>query len=290
MSHNPFRPFVDALVAARDGATTVRMPVPPVALRTATAASQPDGPTVLLFAPHPDDECIQGGLALRLGREDGCSVVDVPVTLGSKVERKAGRRAELEAALTHLGWSVRDLIDRGLERVNEAGRRDAPEAWAEGVGLVAEALQATEPAVIMLPHRQDWNSTHIGVHLLVMEALANLPPSFATTVVQTEYWGQLPNPNLMVELTPEHVADLVAATACHVGEVERNPYHLSLPAFLMDCVRRGGEIVGGQGGEAPNFMFAALYRVDDWRDGRLQPRFEGGRVITGEQTAGPLLY
>ena len=86
-------------------------------------------------------------------------------------------------------------------------------------------------------------------------------------------------PNLMVESTVEDVADLVAATSFHAGEVQRNPYHLRLPAWMQDNVRRGSEIVGGQGGTAPSFTFATLYGVRRWSRGRLHPAYPGGRLL-----------
>src|SRR5437899_3341959 len=46
----------------------------------------PDAPRALFFAPHPDDECIAGGLALRLMREARMKVINVAVTQGSKKE------------------------------------------------------------------------------------------------------------------------------------------------------------------------------------------------------------
>lgn len=36
----------------------------------------------------------------------------------------------------------------------------------------------------------------------------------------------------------------------HAGEVKRNPYHLRLPAWMMDNVRRGSEVIAGPGSEA----------------------------------------
>ena len=46
---------------------------------------------VLIFAPHPDDECITGALALRLMREAGKQIINIPVTFGSNEKRHAGR-------------------------------------------------------------------------------------------------------------------------------------------------------------------------------------------------------
>ena len=46
----------------------------------------PNAPKALFFAPHPDDECIVGGMALRLMRQAGMQVLNVAVTHGSKKE------------------------------------------------------------------------------------------------------------------------------------------------------------------------------------------------------------
>ena len=50
-----------------------------------------DAPVALILSPHPDDECVIGGLALRLMRESGVRIVNVAVTLGSNRERQAER-------------------------------------------------------------------------------------------------------------------------------------------------------------------------------------------------------
>ena len=84
------------------------------------------------------------------------------------------------------------------------------------------------------------------------------------------------SPNLMVESTPDDVAEMMTALSFHVGEVERNPYHLLLPAWMQDNVRRGGELVGGQGGAAPDFSFCTLYRLREWRDGALHSPMQAG--------------
>jgi hypothetical protein len=60
------------------------------------------------------------------------------------------------------------------------------------------------------------------------------------------------------------VADLMAALSLHVGEVERNPYHFRLPAWMMDNVRCGAELIAGRGSKAPEFAFATLYHLRRW--------------------------
>lgn len=225
-----------------------------------------DAPKALFFAPHPDDETIIGGLALRLLREGPWNVIDVAVTQGSKKERQAERLQELKAACDYIGFGLIQTAPNGLEKVTPATREKDPGYWSGMVQVVRKILVEQKPRVIFFPHVLDWNGTHIGVHYLVMDAL-RAEPSLECFLVETEFWGQMPNPNLMVELTEQDVAELTAATSFHVGEVKRNPYHLLIPAWMQDNVRRGAELVGGQGGAAPQFMFGQLFRLGRWRNG-----------------------
>ncbi len=245
-------------------------------------------PKALIFSPHPDDECIIGGLALRLFREAGMHVVNVAVTQGSNRARQAARLVELEQACHYLGFGLLTTLPGGLEKITAAARSADPAAWREKVQVIANILTRVQPRVIFLPHDRDWNGTHIGTHWLVVDALRALGPDFACYTVETEFWGAMDNPNLMVESSPADVADLMAATSFHVGEVQRNPYHLRQPAWMQDNVRRGGELVGGQGGAAPDCNFATLYRLRRWQAGTWEPVFNGGRVLSAQASPADL--
>ena len=83
----------------------------------------------------------------------------------------------------------------------------------------------------------------------------------------------------MVESGADDVADLLAALSFHAGEMRRNPYHLRLPAWMQDNVRRGAELTVGAGQAAPDFIFATLYRLRRWKNGRAQYLFPGGLKI-----------
>ena len=247
-----------------------------------------DAPNVLIFSPHPDDEVIIGGLALRLLREARWRVSNVAVTLGSKRERQSERLAELQACCECIGFELVQTAPNGLEKINPTTRQQDPEHWSRCVQVIAEILMRHQPRVIFFPHELDWNVTHIGTHFLVLDALKTLPTSFACQVVETEFWGQMPTPNLNVEITPKDLADLITALTFHVGEVKRNPYHLSLPAWMQDNVRRGGELVGGQGAAAPDFTFATLYRLSRWSEGRLQPQTGASPILASTDSSSQL--
>jgi len=252
-------------------------------LGTFKPAPQPqmphNAPNALFFAPHPDDECISGGLALRLMRQARMKVINVAVTLGSKKDRQAGRLNELQNACRYLGFNLVTTAATGLERIHPKTRQQDPAYWAACVEAVRQILQTHAPKVVLCPHDRDWNSTHIGTHFLVLDALKLMSPSFECYLAETEFWGAMDDPNLMVEISTDDLADMMAATTFHLGEVSRNPYHLLLPAWMMDNVRRGAEVAGGQGGAAPDFAFAALYRLRKWSTGQALRFFEGGKQV-----------
>lgn len=238
-----------------------------------------DAPKVLFFSPHPDDECISGGLALRLMRQAHLNVINVAVTLGSKKERQAERFAELQNACQYLGFNLIRTTPTGLERINPKTREQDPSHWAACVEVIRGILDTHKPKIVFCPHDRDWNSTHIGTHFLVLDALRRMSPAYKCYLAETEFWGAMTDPNLMVEIGAEDLADMMAGTTFHIGEVSRNPYHLLLPAWMMDNVRRGAEVAGGQGGAAPDFAFAALYRLRLWTNGQPTGFLQSGKQV-----------
>lgn len=275
MESNPYLQYAQAFRdLARNGQSLpfggMPRPTPP------TLA--PSAPVALILSPHPDDECIIGGLPLRLMRDAGVRIVNVAVTLGSSMQRREGRLNELKGACDWIGFELQETGPGGLERVNLDTRENDPDQWASNVQCLADILEKWAPQLIFFPHAADWNGTHIGVHHLAMDALDTLL-GFESTLVETEYWGQMPAPNLMVEIPTEVLADLLGALSHHQGELERNAFHLGLPAWMQDNVRLGAEVVGGQGGEAPDYDFATLYRVSHWRDGEMRPAWNAGRMM-----------
>jgi len=239
-----------------------------------------DAPRALIFSPHPDDEVIIGGLPLRLMRELGWNVINVAVTQGSNKKRQTVRWEELRACCDYIGFGLLSTGPGGLEGINLDSRTSHPNEWSQSVDCIAKILADQKPRAIFFPHDDDWNITHIGTHHLVVDALKKLGSGFACTAVETEFWGAMDTPNLLVESGEPDIVDLITALSFHVGEVKRNPYHLRMPAWLMDNVRRGGELVGGQGGAAPDFLFGTLYRLRRWRNGALEPALTNGRFVS----------
>lgn len=216
-----------------------------------------DGPTILLFSPHPDDEIITGALPLRLRREQQARVINVAVTLGSREDRREARKEELRRACDVVGFENHLL---GWKQITPDAKRNEPDRWQSCVIEVTELIRSTAPTLVLLPHALDGHPAHVGVHLLVQEALTKIEAP-SRWVVETEFWHPNREPNCLLESSAEDVAILITALSEHVGEIERNPYHRLLPAWMLDNTRRGAERISGAGALVPDFHFSTLYRI-----------------------------
>ena len=238
---------------------------------------------IMVCSPHPDDEVVVGALPYRLRKELGANVINLAVTLGSNKDRKIGRLEELVGACRTLGF--KNIVpggDLALDGVNPKTRDGDSEAWSTNVSAIADVLRAEKPDVLLFPHDNDYNSTHIGVHYLMTDALAVVQkesPDWTPIVFQTEFWHAMETPNLMVGITPEDEAVMIFALAAHTGEVERNPYHVTHPSRMMDNVCRGSEVVGGQGGASVDMKLAMIYKASKFINGNLEDAYEGGRIL-----------
>lgn len=260
--------FVNAISSAKTEAAKIDIPATP---SQAAPSPVPGAPSVMIASPHPDDECIVGALPLRMLHESRIRIIDLAVTLGSNRGRRPGRLRELTAACEVLGFELQLLGKAGLDNINPKSREADKDAWAEAVELARDAIETTRPSAIFLPHAEDWNSTHLGTHHLMMDALRARRNQDAVMLIETEYWGAMDDPNLMVEVPNAILSTQMDALSAHVGEIARNPYHLSLPAWMQDNVRRGGELMGGQGEAAPDLTFATLYKRSRVENGNMTP-------------------
>lgn len=276
---NPFREFVRQTVENINNAGKIPLGKPDF---PKTISRNSDAPVGMIFAPHPDDEIINGGLPLRLLREADFRIVNVPVTLGSNTTRRAERAEELTNACRYLDFEVEFADENGFEEITPESRENNPQNWNFAVEKTFELINKFQPKILFFPHEKDRHPTHCGTNLLVLDALRKMPEDFSCITVENEFWQAMENPNCLVELDEKTVADLINALSFHIGEVERNPYHLTLPSWLIDNVRRGSEIVGSAGAESQNFTFGILQKISIFKNGELTPKFENGEFLSME--------
>jgi len=247
-----------------------------------------DSPKAMMFSPHPDDGPLVSGILLRIQYELGYEIINVATTLGSKKERQMPRYYEDLDACNFLGFK-HILPDGGFENINLTARSESPLQWNKAVDTVANILAEYQPEIVILPHDDDHHTTHIGTNYLVFDALKMMDDYFQTCLIETEYWRPMKNPNLMIELSAKDVTDMICAVSLYRGEVERNPYHITLLAKLSDNVRLGAELLNGQGGNAPDFVFASLYRMSIWEMGKAE-YINNSKLISKDDSLEEIFY
>ena len=207
--------------------------------------------TILILSPHPDDESIIGSLPLRLMHENNAHIINVAVTLGSNKKRQKPRLKELQNAC--------EFLEMDLDVLSED--------WPTKARELKSLIQKYQPNLILAPHLKDHHPTHIKTGKLLEKVLKTT--KLNTLVAWTEFWGQMEKPNCLMEVPNEILELQMKALVMHTGEIARNPYHLRLPAWMMDNVRRGGEIISNVGGEVPQMPFGVIYQLQLFKNGKL---------------------
>jgi LmbE family N-acetylglucosaminyl deacetylase len=120
------------------------------------------GQTILVFAPHPDDETIATGGFIALERKRGAAVWVVLVTNGNKHGIGARRDHEFHDALDILGQRRENRLflnypDAQLARQNKQALRREFEA----------IITQTKPHIILAPHPDDKHPDHAVTGALV---------------------------------------------------------------------------------------------------------------------------
>jgi LmbE family N-acetylglucosaminyl deacetylase len=231
---------------------------------------------VVICSPHPDDEALSGALPLRLQGED-TRVLNLAMTLGSNPVRQKQRQAELAAACRVLGFDCRLVCEPlAFSNITLAGEADDIHVRQERIDILTGHFNRELPELILFPHGRDNHPAHEEVHRLALAAARQHSEihNRRMLLAETEYWHPLSDPNLLLGLAPATIARLITALLCHQGEIGRNPYHLSLPARLLDNVRRGTEIMR-HGDRSVQFPFAEIYRLSWLENGRIEPTKRG---------------
>jgi len=208
--------------------------------------------TILILSPHPDDESIIGSLPLRLQLENNAHIINVAVTLGSKKNRQKERLKELKNAC--------EVLDIEFDVLSDD--------WTTKAKELKLLLLKYQPQLILAPHLNDFHPTHIKTGKLLEKVLKAYKANIL--VAWTEFWAPMEKPNCLIEVPIEIVELQMKALQMHEGEIKRNPYHLRLPAWMMDNVRRGGEIISNIGGEIPQMSFGVIYRLQIFSKGKLK--------------------
>jgi LmbE family N-acetylglucosaminyl deacetylase len=182
--------------------------------------------TVLVIAPHPDDEAIGCGGAVCLHRRRGDSVSAVFLTSG-------------ELGLKHLpreeAWRVREREAEAASGVLGLGGITflrlpdwfLGERTAEAAEALRPVLRRAAPGLVYVPHAGEWHPDHRAALAIVRRALKEIPDPPALRAY--EVWTPLAEYDDVEDVTPVMSLKL-RAVRCYASQ---------LPTFRYDRAVRG---------------------------------------------------
>ena len=159
------------------------------------------GKSIVMLAPHPDDEVIgAGGALLRLVRA-GARVTCVQATDGSagaalfgrpETERRTRRLEESSAVSRAMGFAELECW-----RADNHHFRPEPEL----VSKLAVLLERERPALVFVPFVTDAHEDHVTLAVILARALKQLATPLDAQVLSYEVWSLAP-PSLVHDVTP----------------------------------------------------------------------------------------
>jgi LmbE family N-acetylglucosaminyl deacetylase len=208
--------------------------------------------SILVIAPHADDEVLgAGGLMMKAARE-GATVhvvfmavdalkhwgLDEPTTL-------EGRIAEIDDVAARLGFTYeilyagRDLIEQ-LDTVSQR----------EMVNLFEDAYNRHRPDLLLLPHGEDFDQDHRHTYRAAFAAARPIPQSLSkffpkniwTYEIPKIIWSDAPfKPHMYVDIT-DTIDDKIDGVKLYPSQLREEPHIRSPENVRALAYLRGSEI------------------------------------------------
>lgn len=223
---------------------------------------------MLHVGPHPDDEILGAGGALRSLIDNGWQVHNLACSLGRPADHDRRRNELLRAA---------DKVGFRTTVMNPPAMISSTDDFDLAVDVIAEAvadrIAALAPGIVVSPHPHDGHHGHEVVARGVGKALSEMG-SAAPPWWMWGLWADLPIPSLYVPFGQSVMSVLSQALAEYVGENVRTPYDRLQPARAAANAVLGAERVFGfgsstSGGQPYADLLTEVHRVDDrWILGR----------------------
>lgn len=173
--------------------------------------------SILVIAPHPDDEAIGCGGAIALHRKRGDAVHVVFTTDGGRAPKghektdPETRKTEAARSLEILGGATQDF----LELEDGAGQ-----ITKNVIKAISAAIETKKPDRIYVPWALDNHRDHKAAFNILEQALKN--PAAETTVWQYEVWTPLV-PNRYVPIASV-LAQKEKAIRAHESQMQSHDY------------------------------------------------------------------
>lgn len=226
-------------------------------------------PTLVHFAPHPDDELIGCPASLMALRDGGWKIVNVACGLGRPDERDR-RRHELEVACARAGFELH--VPDGLPGIGS--RDDLHRAEGQLVQTARSLIDRFDAAIVCSPSLHDRHPGHEVVARAVRRACER---GSTARWWMWGLWGDLALPSLLCEFDRDRLEEICFALEAHAGELHRNDYRRLVEGRAAANSVLGAERAFGfkdapsHDAELVELVCEALWHDGVWR--RAQPRW-----------------
>ncbi|MBO0663036.1 PIG-L family deacetylase [Jiella sp. MQZ9-1] len=204
--------------------------------------------SVLVIAPHPDDEVLGcGGTIARLA-SGGCRVDVAVVTEGRPpaydVARTALVKGEAEAAHRRLGIA-------GTHWLGQPAAQLAETPHSQVNGAIHELLRALRPEILFVPFIGDMHLDHQMVFLSSLVAARPHQAQYPTTILAYETLSETNwnAPYVTPSFVPQVFVDIgdflpakLEAMACFASQTIAFPHERSLEALTALATLRGATV------------------------------------------------
>ncbi len=152
------------------------------------------GDTVLVFAPHPDDETIACGGYINESVKRGAEVHIVLVTDGNRRNLQVLRYLEFDNATRTLGVPKENLV-----YLNYPDSRLVFENYEKLKVVLAEQIEKVQPDILLYPHPNDTHKDHSTVGKIIEEIMQQMKEKVEVKeylsgyedLVKEEVWEEL---------------------------------------------------------------------------------------------------
>lgn len=202
----------------------------------------PAGSTILVLAPHADDETLGCGGLLHRAHEAGLRTQVLVMAVDGDEAERAQREKELALACGHLGVDEAEVLFR-MDRLPYADDR-----W---IDLLESHVQRIQPTVLCLPFFGAYHQEHratAAVAMSVTRPLASTaryrPPTVLAFEELSDCWSAFPapQPRWYVELDEVDLDAKCAALAAHGSQFDEEFGSRSVRSIRALAALRGAQV------------------------------------------------